>query len=168
MAAQFIPVTLEDFEKQFNIPSKKNPDERAFNLIRPQGSEAYYECLLRETNTGKLTLKVYTSIRSDRNKARDVGEDAIRLVVLWTDNLGWSKPIGEKPKRIYRSGGINSTAYDVVGRAFKRSREIAVEAMGIIICSCGRPMMIRKSKSGSEFLGCIGFAKNVCKGTRNI
>lgn len=167
MSVQFIPVTLENFEEQFNIPSKKNPEQRAFNLIRPQGSEAYYECKLKETKAGQLILKVYTSIRSDKNKARDVGEDAIRIVVLWADISGWNKPIGEKSKRIYRSGGINSTAYDVIERAFKRSKEIAIEAMRITICYCGRPMIVRKGING-DFLGCIGYSKNVCKGTRSI
>ena len=168
MAAQFIPVTIEDFEQQFNIPSKKNPAERAFNLIRPSGSEAYYECSLRETSAGKLSIKVYTSVRSDRNKARGVGEDAIRIVVLWTDKLNWNKPIGEKPKRIHRSGGANSTAHDVVERAFNRAKEIATEAMAINICHCGRPMVIRESKDGRKFLGCIGFSKKICSGTKNI
>ena len=167
MATQFISVTIQDFEEQFNVPSKRNQTQRAFNLIRPEGSEAYYECILRQNTTGQLSIKVYTSVRSDRNKARGVGEDAIRIVILWSDKLGWDKPVGEKPKRIHRSGGVNATAHDVVERAFNRAKEIATEAMKLPVCSCGRPMVIREGKSG-KFLGCIGFAKKVCNGTRNI
>lgn len=167
MAAQYIPVSLEDFEEQFNIPSKKNPTERAFNLIRPQNSEAYYECVLRKTNAGQLAIKVYTSVQYDKTKARGVGEDAIRIVVIWTDNLGWERPFGDKAKRIYRSGGLNATAKDVVERALNRAKEVATEAMKSTICHCGRPMVIRDSKNG-KFLSCIGFVKKACNGTKNI
>lgn len=165
---QFIPVTIEDFEKQFNVPSKRDPLRRAFNLIRPEGSEAYYECTLRESNAGSLIIKVYTSVAADRNKARNVGEDAIRIAVIWNDKDGWSKPIGEKPKRIYRAGSANSTAEDVIKRAFVRSKEVALKAMLTLNCNqCGRPMVERKGKNGN-FLGCIGFSKKVCNNTRNI
>lgn len=167
MAAQFIPVTIEDFENQFNIPSKRDPSTRAFNLIRPDGFEAYYHCQLRKTSAGSLSIKIYTSVQSDRNKARAVGEDAIRIVVLWEDNQGWNKPIGSKPKRIYRSGGANSTAKDVVERCFNRAKEVATEAMGNIICSCCRPMVLRESAHG-KFLGCIGYHKKICNNTRQL
>ena len=166
--AQFIPVTLDDFEAEFNIPSKRNPTQRAFELFRPSNAEAYYQCILRENKTGTLVIKIYTSIAADRNKARGVGEDAIRIAVVWNDNDNWSKAIGEKPKRIYRSGSETSTAKDVVGRAFKRAKEVALEAMATITCNkCGRPMVERKGKNGN-FLGCIGFTKNVCNNTKNI
>lgn len=163
---QFIPVTLNDFEKQFNVPSKKDLTKRAFELVQPKGFEAYYNCTLKENNTGSLTLKVYTSIAADREAARDVGEDAIRIVILWVDKAGWCKAIGEKPKRVYRSGGTNSTAKDVIERAFTRAKEVAKEAMTVeMCCKCGRPMVERKGKNGF-FLGCIGFVKQVCSNTK--
>lgn len=166
--AQFIPVSLEDFENVFNIPSKKNPTKRAFELIRPPDSEIYYQCFLKESIQGSLLIKIYTSIAANNKEARGVGEDAIRIAVVWNDKTNWSKAIGNKPKRIYRSGSDTSTAKDVVNRAFKRAKEIAIEAMGTIMCNaCGRPMVIRKGKNG-DFLGCIGFSKNVCSNTRSI
>lgn len=167
MAAQYIPISIEDFEQLFNISSKTNPSERAFNLVHPRASELYYECILRKNSTGKLVLKVYTSIQADKTKARGVGEDAIRIVVLWQDNLGWERSFGDKAKRIYRSGGEGSTAKDVIERTFKRAKEVASEAMKHNICHCGRPMVIRDGKNG-KFWSCIGFMKQACNGTKSI
>lgn len=165
---RFIDVSLDDFEAQFNVPHKRDPNRRAFNLIKPEGMEAYYECTLRESSAGSLVIKVYTSVASDRKKARGVGEDAIRIAVIWNDKEGWTKAIGEKPKRVYRSGSETSTAKDVVERTFNRTKEVASETVGIIICErCGRPMVKREGKNG-PFLGCIGFTKKVCSNTRNI
>lgn len=167
MASTFIPVRLEDFELRFNIPHKKDLNRRAFELIRPEGAEAYYECILRETGQGKLCVKVYTSIRSDRKTSRDCGEDAIRIVIVWKDKSGWEKPIGKKPARVYRAARPGSSADVIVVRALDRARTVSGEAMSLPICECGRPMALREGPSG-KFYGCIGFVEKVCSKTRRV
>lgn len=162
MAAEYIQVTLDDFEEQFNVPHKKDPSKRAFDLFRPEGQEAYYLCKLSESKTGTLYLKVFTSIRSDRRKARAVGQDAIRIVLAWQDKDGWFKCL-HKGKRVFRSGGKGATAHTVVKRTIDRAREVA---LGVFTSNelkecpkCSRPMVIRKGYNG-EFYGCIGYAKD--------
>jgi hypothetical protein len=168
MTTKYIPVTISDFEKHFGCPSKKNPAERAFFLNQPRGEEAFYACKLKDSVVGELWIKVYTSIKSGNSVARNVGEDAIRVCVVWQDATGWSCSVGEKPARVYRAGGSGSTANDVVLRAFNRAREVALEAVKVAPCCprCSRPMSLRNGSNGS-FWGCIGFgAKRAdCRGT---
>jgi len=166
MAAQYIRPTLADFEAQFSIPSKKEPGKRAFELVRPSGSEAYYLCKLKSNDAGTLCLKVLTSVAAEHASARGCGEDAIRVVLYWQDAQGWEKPLG-KGKRVNRCGGKGSTAADVVTRALERAREVAKCRGTLPACSvCGRPMVVRVAKfSGKPFYGCIGFSANVCNGT---
>lgn len=163
LTVEFIPITLDDFEKQFNTPDKRDSSKRAFELFRPEGQEAYYECKLSTSDVGSLLIKVYTSIRSDRRKARNVGEDAIRIILGWEDDDGWFRCIN-KGKRVYRSGGAGSTADDVIKRALDRAREMVRDVMGpnseIRKCPrCSRPMTLKEGKFGN-FYGCIGYFKN--------
>jgi hypothetical protein len=171
MASKFIPITIADFEKQFGIPSKKNPSERAFFLNQPAGQEAFYACKLKESPVGELWVKIYTSVKSGNSVSRNVGEDAIRIAVVWHDTMGWSCPVGEKPARVYRAGGEGATADDIVKRALNRAREVSIEAVKVApSCPrCGRPMAIRSGSKG-EFWGCVGFGEKRanCRGTINV
>jgi hypothetical protein len=166
MAATYIRPTLSDFEAQFSMPAKNNPGVRAFELVRPSGSEAYYLCKLKSGDAGTLCLKVLTSVAADHASARGCGEDAIRVALYWQDAEGWEKPLG-KGKRVNRCGGRDATAADVVARALDRAREVAKCRGTLPACpDCGRPMVVRVAKnSGKPFYGCIGFAANVCRGT---
>ena len=163
MAATFIQITLDDFEAQFNMPHKKNPSQRAFELIRPKSSEAFYTCLIKSNDKGSLVLKVLTTCEAGRRKARASGEDAIRCYVLWMDNNGWEAVVG-KTNRTYRSGGVNATAADVVSRTLDKCRK-AVRETFKSCPKCGRPMVLRESKSGHKFYGCCAFSNEGCKGT---
>lgn len=169
----YIQVTLDDFEKQFGVKSKKDPNKRAFELFRPEGAEAYYLCKLFELETGTLFVKILTSIRSDRRKARGVGEDAIRIMLAWEDNEDengnkWFKCL-DKGKRVFRSGGTHSTANDVIKRTINRAREMATGAQRIKKCpNCYRPMVPRQGPTG-WFYGCIGYANNkICTQTLDM
>lgn len=168
MAAQFINVSIQDLEAHFGCPRKDNPDVRAFDLIRPDGEEAYYLCKLRETDLGTLYVKVLTSVKSDRNKARGCGEDAIRIFLLWEDKDGWTACVG-KTKRVNRAGGQGKTADDVAKRAIDRARDVARSQVQLPWCKkCGRPLVERKVKNGPRagrtFLGCSAYAKTKCSG----
>jgi hypothetical protein len=166
MAAQYIRPTIADFEAQFSMPSRQDPDKRAFELVRPHGSEAYYLCRLKAGEAGTLCLKVLTSVAAEHASARGCGEDAIRVALYWQDANGWEKPLG-KGKRVNRCGGAGKTAADVVGRALERAREVAQSRGKLPVCGrCGRPMVVRVAKStGKPFYGCIGFSMSVCNGT---
>lgn len=168
MAATYIQVTLADFEAQFNLPRKDDPHTRAFELVRPPEAEAYYLCKLREEACGVLYLKVLTSIRGDRQAARNVGEDAIRCCLYWKDEQGWEAGLGSAA-RVYRSGGEGKTARDVVARALKRARELAGNSRLPRCPRCARPMVKRESKHG-EFWGCIGWGdkRARCGGVRQV
>jgi hypothetical protein len=166
--AHFIQVTLDDFEEQFSMPSKKDPSRRAFNLTRPNDSEAFYTCVLDERQQGRMVIKLLTTIRGDRVKARGCGEDAIRCFMVWEDIEGWTSVIG-RTNRTYRSGGKDATAADVVARALKKARDVAKEK--VPACpDCGRPMLLRKVKEGDRagqtFWGCCAFKEERCKGTK--
>ena len=167
MAATFIQVNLQDFERHFSMPHKKHPSQRAFELVQPVGEEAYYLCQLRSSKAGTLYVKVLTTVKTGQSQARDVGRDAIRCYLLWKDTEGWSTCVG-KTNRTYRSGGRGATANDVVLRALDKAREVAKSVVRLPNCPiCGRPMVERKSKTG-PFLGCCGFRNIGCKGSRQI
>ena len=159
MAAQYIQPTLADFEKVFGaIEHKKIPGKKAFELIRPETTEAYYLCVIRENNAGKLCVKVLTSVGAKHTGARAVGEDAIRCCLYWQDAEGWEKGLGIE-KRVNRAGGKGSTANDIVLRALERARDVAQSRGNLPACpECGRPMVLRTAKnSGNQFYGCIGY-----------
>jgi len=166
MAATYIRPTLVDFEAQFSMPNKQEPNKRAFELVRPSGAEAYYLCKLKSNEAGTLCLKVLTSVAAEHISARGCGEDAIRVVLYWQDAQGWEKPLG-KGRRVNRCGGRDATAADVVTRALDRAREVAQCRGKLPVCpDCGRPMVVRVAKtSGKPFYSCIGFSANVCRGT---
>lgn len=164
MAATFIQVTLQDFERHFSMPHKKDPSKRAFELVQPAGEEAYYLCVLRTSDLGTLYVKVLTTVKSGCSRARQVGRDAIRCYLLWKDREGWSTCVG-KTNRTYRSGGQGATADDVVLRALDKVREVARNHVHLSKCPrCGRPMVERNGKNGS-FLGCCAFRSTGCKGS---
>lgn len=166
MAATFISVTLDDFEAQFNMPHKRDPNRRAFELTRPNNAEAYYTCIIREDNMGTLMLRVLTTCAAGHRKARGVGQDAIRCHLVWRDANGWEAVVG-KTNRTYRSGGADSTASDIVKRTLDKCRIVAKESLRRCP-KCGRPMMLRKVKStDKEFWGCCAFKDEGCKGSIN-
>lgn len=149
------------------MPHKQDPTKRAFELVSPEGEEAYYLCLLQAIQLGSLYVKVLTTIKTGQDRARDVGRDAIRCHLLWTDAAGWTACVG-KTNRTYRSGGKGTTANDVVLRALDKAREVAKSHMQLPLCpKCRRPMVERKGKNG-PFLGCCAFKHNGCKGSARV
>jgi hypothetical protein len=165
---KFIPISIQDFENNgFSNPSKIDNSKRAFELIKPESGEIYYQSILRETFSGKLVIRVYTSVKSGKQAARGVGEDAIRITAVWLDK-DWEAPVFPKSPRVYRSGGEGSTAKDIVDRALNRAREVAKEVIKLPLCpKCNRVLIKRESKTGNIFYGCIGFKKEKCIGSLN-
>lgn len=167
MAATYIQPTLADFEEVFGSIEHKQTKGRAFELVRPGDSEAFYLCTIKKNDRGELALKVFTSIAPAASKARECGEDAIRCALVWIDREGWVKALG-KGSRVNRSGGRGSTARDVVERALVRAREVARCRGKLPSCpDCGRPMVVRVTrKTNKPFYGCIAWKPNGgCSGT---
>lgn len=168
MAATYIQPTLDDFENVFGTIQHKQTGKRAFELHRPERSEAFYLCELKANQAGSLCLKVFTSVASGRRSARGCGEDAIRCALVWVDAEGWTKALG-KGSRVNRCGGEGSTARTVVERALERAREVARCRGAMPACPlCGRPMTVRVAgKSGKPFYGCIAWQPQGegCNGT---
>lgn len=118
----------------------------------PGTAELVYE---RPVNDG-LSVRVYSSITERLGSARDVGEDAIRVVV-WAIK---SKVIVASEKRVHRVRGWRSNLADRIARAILR-----IERDEIASCACGGYWVRRTGKYG-EFYGCSGYP--VCKRTKKI
>lgn len=163
--AEFVNVFIQDFEGQFGMLDKRDPGRRAFELIRPEGQEAYYRCNLIEKRYGTVFVKVLTSVRSDRNKARGNGEDAIRVFLIWGNVAGWSVCLG-RTARVNRVG----TAYRVVERALDRARKVAAQHRDIVWCEyCGNPLVERINKNnGRKYWGCSAYPHTGCRSTNGI
>lgn len=159
MAATFIPVSLSDFKPFL---------DKGFTLESPEGEESYLTFKVAERHGGELEVKVLTTIKSGSSSGRDVGKDAIRVMMVWHDRDGWSGQVGKKMSRVYRSGGEGATAADVVNRALERARGVYKSAMPACP-KCGRPMVLRGGTNG-PFWGCVGYSKSRanCRGSMNL
>lgn len=166
MAAKYIQLTLHDFDQVFGSAGKNG--KKAFALFTPATTEAYYLCTLKETKAGCLCVHVLTSISARHQGARAVGQDAIRVCLVWKDADGWERGLG-KEKRINRCGGQGKTGRDIVERALERARDLVRNKGSMPACKlCNRPMMLRVSNSGEKvFYGCIGWKRESkgCSGT---
>lgn len=113
------------------------------------------------------TVRVYTSMAVGSVTARDVGRDAVRIVV--GANVKGKFHVIEKFKRIHRTAPKGP--HEMRVRAFlERLRQTLRDAYAIArkvpACpKCAGPMAVRKNKkSGSEFYGCMNYPE--CRGTR--
>lgn len=102
-----------------------------------------------------LTLRIYSSINPDGN-ARDVGEDAIRCMVMWRKEDGDVKKIGTT-KRVNRVGGWRKNLQSRIDKL--------EDLVGPICTTCKSPMVERKGTNNS-FWGCSNWPN--CKHTQNI
>jgi len=99
-----------------------------------------------------LSLRVFTGI-DPNGHSRDVGEDAIRCVVFWRNPEGEVKKVATS-KRVHRVAG------------WKKNLGERLEDWKLgPVCSCGSPMVERKSKNG-KFFGCSNFP--ACRQTKAI
>lgn len=103
-----------------------------------------------------LSVRVYSSITEQLGGARDVGEDAIRVVV-WAIE---SKVIVASEKRVHRVRGWRSNLGDRIARAILR-----IERDEIASCACGGYWVKRTGKYG-EFYGCSDYP--VCRRTKKL
>jgi hypothetical protein len=102
----------------------------------------------RPVNDG-LSVRVYSSITERLGGARDVGEDAIRVVVWAVKN----KVLVASEKRVHRVRGWRTNLADRIARD-----EVAA-------CACGGYWVKRTGKYGESYV-CSGYP--VCKRTTKL
>lgn len=118
--------------------------------------EYIYECEFRSQNefNDKYVLRVYSSIDTRTDEARDNGEDAIRTVLLYLDpdkSDDEYEPVF-KEKRTNRTPGWKGRVTEKLGNLMERLSNVKR-------CDeCNRTMVIRtNSETGDRFWGCTGW-----------
>jgi hypothetical protein len=98
------------------LPPDAAPDQADYeaSFTNKGSEEVWYRHLARDRN---FVVKVFSSVTNDREAARDVGKDAIRVAGLKYKGKekGWV-PIF-KFKRVHRTGTIERTLTRMLGRA---------------------------------------------------
>lgn len=120
-------------------------------MTLPGTAEMVYGKVVDKTPGKEISLRVYTSI--DGDVSRDVGADAIRLVVVTRLN-GQPKVIGTS-KRVHRVAGWMSNLQERI--------DDWREQLGPDCPKCNHRTVLRKGKNG-KFWGCCSYPN--CNGTR--
>jgi hypothetical protein len=103
-----------------------------------------------------VCVRVYTSI--SHGAGREVGEDAIRVVLVTKDEKAGVVVFG-KSRRVYRVEGWKAN--------LQNRLDSWDENLGPQCPKCGGWMALRKGKNG-EFWGCSLFRATGCKGSANV
>lgn len=122
------------------------------------------QCSLTANALDRFKIRIMSSVDVRSNVTREVGSDAIRVLLLDM------QPTGKEPgqTKIVMDWSVHRTT-----NALSNTRERAREAYGYVSkhpehhCSCGSLMALRTTKkTGSTFLGCTAFP--ACKETKPV
>lgn len=128
--------------------------EHGFELVRVDGTfELVYSKDVNVSGCTDLQIRVYSSVTLAGCGAREVGEDAIR-VILWSKE--YSKGVG-KNARVYRVKGWAEN--------LEKRIESVLATSGRLRCGCGGWFVERQGKFG-RFLGCCRYPK--CRNTAEV
>lgn len=105
-------------------------------IFPPRTHEAVYE--KKSAADPRLAVRVYTSC--DRDGARAVGADAIRVALVYHCANGQIRGIASET-RVHRTGEIGR----IIARVVERIADIRTVANGVDRCSCGAPKFISKA-----------------------
>lgn len=110
-----------------------------------------------ESDDGKFTMRVYSSVDKRSDKSREKDSDAIRLTVIHTES-GW--PVMSE-KRTNRIKTWPKNLKKKIANIKDRKDEVT-------FCDdCGSIMLIRENKeNGDKFYGCIEYPE--CKNTEPL
>jgi hypothetical protein len=115
--------------------------------------ELVYEA---ESDNGKFSLRVYSSIDQHTDVARDKGSDAIRTTVI--HNEAQRPVLSEK-----RTNRIKTWPKNLK----KKIQKLKESYDEVRTCSrCGSTMVIRKNMEGTKFYGCTSYPE--CNNTQSI
>ena len=123
--------------------------DHGFELVRVDGT---LELVYGKAISGHkdLQIRIYSSVTLAGCGARDVGEDAIR-VILWSQE--YQKGVG-RSARVYRVKGWAEN--------LEKRIESVLATAGRLRCGCGGWFVERQGKFG-KFLGCCRYPK--CRNT---
>lgn len=107
-------------------------------------------------DTIPLAVRVFTSIALI-GRSRDIGKDAIRVVVMARGVDGTPYPIG-KDRRVHRVEGWRE---NLAERLDNIQRQLDPECP-----ECAAPMVARSGANGRKFFGCIRYHSAGCRGFR--
>ena len=102
---------------------------------KKHGKELIY---FREIPNKPIRVIIYTSIVD--GMVRSVGDDAIRVVAIYTNRNEDTKCVG-KAKRVFRTGKMEEIPERILGRM----REVWGNANKAKKCHCGAPMVLSKA-----------------------
>jgi hypothetical protein len=148
----FRPFSYADFlswmaEVGFQEVDLPNTEEYAFERV--------IVCKRAEDRPGRFTIRIFSSVDKRSGVTREIGSDAIRILLLDAK----------------RDGPVMSWMVKRTINAHTNVVQRARDAWGYVSlhpehhCSCGHLMVARKSK-GKAFLGCSAFPE--CKKTKQI
>jgi hypothetical protein len=134
--------------------------ERGFTeALRPGIGERIYSKPVKETDRYRLAVVVYSSIAMGTGQSRNVGDDAIRVVMEVSIPGRSTSKIVQGARRVHRTQGWRN---NLAKRIAEISRLTPPECP-----SCGLAMTLRKNRQppAREFWGCIRYPD--CRGTKN-
>ena len=111
--------------------------EKGFSDSNNKSSGRESEFDFKSPNRKGFLIKVYSSIVN--GVAREEGEDAIRVILMWVSKDGKMTPIS-KSSRVNRTGEIEK----IVERTLERGRGLWKEISELEVCSCGAPKILSK------------------------
>lgn len=127
-------------------------DELPYFDEAEDGNEYVYKRDMGTIQDKPVILKIYSSVDTRTEQAREEGNDAIR--VKFETKTGDTLVLdGDQYKKILRKSGWEDRLKSRVNKYMNIYPE------GLKICDCGRPMALKK-KNGSWFAGCTGWDYN--------
>jgi hypothetical protein len=165
--ATYVSVTEDEF-------TAKLVDGMGFTRIYPEGTaEAVYErdIVLRGMFTG-YRIRVYSSVA--RGQTRDVGEDAIRIMIIDGTTDYPVRVHGEKKnakigKRVNRAASATKSEQDRPAILLERVRLRCLEFWAYVrdnpCAKCDTGFMVKRSGKHGEFRGCSHYP--TCNNTEN-
>jgi hypothetical protein len=126
-----------------------------FNIVNYDWANEYiYE---NESENGRFSIRVYSSIDKRTDKAREKGSDAIRVTVI--DNES-DRPV-MKEKRVNRIKTWPKNLQKRIDKVRNSKGDLT------FCCECGSLMVVRKrKKDGGKFWGCTSYPE--CKNGKDF
>jgi len=160
MAARYVEISAEEFESF--------AEENYFEQIEyPRAREIVYA---REAQAGHARILIFSSIHIGNGKGRDVGKDAVRVIVqakvdsnnVDTQTVNVSSETWRviwKSKRVHR---VKNWRKNLESRIVD-----AIDYVHPDPCpECNNAMILREGKYG-RFYSCIMWPKTGCRGRQN-
>lgn len=168
MSSRYVPISLAQFTALM--------DEMKFRPVTVDGCfEHVFEHVISYPKGGvpenRFVIRIYSTVDMGTGWTREVGDDAIRVCLLDTQNRDErDRDRGERSfTRVHRTQGALENLRLRAKEAWK-----AVASHGALCDKCGSLMVERKTKRNGKterFLGCSGYRRDdpqSCRRTRPL